>query len=164
MNLTLTLTHDHFGSAESGNPGLGHEEAVSKSITLCSHFWPDTLKIDHFHSPVATQLERVTPGQWVQQWQRAAIPVSRASPCLASPPPLFLYDSNKIQADPIHGQHKPSCWPTSKRHSSQTYSASPPYYSVACNHNHSRSPRLIHPPPMGSGLLATWPTFPVANC
>lgn len=55
------------------------------SPSLWCHFWPNTLKIDHFPSPLATQLERVSPGYWVQSWQWPAVPVSRASRC-----PAFL--------------------------------------------------------------------------
>lgn len=50
--------------------------------------------------------------------------LSRASPRPAFLPLLFLSDS-KIQDDPIHGQHRPSCWPTSKLRSSQTCGAGP---------------------------------------
>lgn len=107
------------------------------SPSLSCHFWPDTLKIDHLPSPLATQLERVSPGQRVQSWQWPAVPSVQglSMSCLSSSVPSWP----EIQTDPIHGQHRPSCWPTSKLHSSQTCSASPPY-SLSLFHNHSRSP------------------------
>lgn len=54
---------------------------------------PYTLKIDHFPSPLATQVERISPGHWVQSQQWPSSPlVSRASLSL-----LFLsYPKSKL--------------------------------------------------------------------
>lgn len=60
-------------------------------------------------------------------------------------------------------QNHPSCWPTSKLHSSQTCRPSPPLILSACSII-TAGPLLIQPPPIGSQLLATWPTFLIANC
>lgn len=76
--------------------------------------------------------------------------------CLSSSVPFWP----EIQADPIHGQHRSSCWPTSRLQSSQTCS---PLILSACSVIPA-GPPLIQPPPIGSQLLAAWPTFPIANC
>lgn len=51
----------------------------------------------------------------------------------------FSFFPTKIRADPILGQYRPSCWPISKPHSSQTCSVNP-LHSLCSPRNHSRSP------------------------
>lgn len=108
---------------------------------------------------------------WQPNWS-ASVPVTESnhdqpssqSGASLSPAVLLLFLSDpKCEPTPFtHGQHTPSRWPKSKPHSSQTCSASP-FFLSACSII-TAGPPLIQAPPIGNRLLATWPTFPIANC
>lgn len=161
FNLTLTyLTCDRFGSVEPGNLDWVRDATVSKSITrvllLTQHVedWP--LSFTLCNSTGACQSRSLGP---VMTMTSSPSVQGLSMSCLSSSSvPLWLDNPSW----PNSRTARPSCWPTSKLHSSQICSASP-LVLCACSII-TAGPPLIQPRPIGSQLLATWPTFPIANC
>lgn len=107
------------------------------SPSLQCHFWPNTLKIDHFPSPLATQLEHVSPGQRVQPWQGPAVPSVQglSMSCLSSSVPFWLKMSELTPF--TDGTDRPAGPHQSFSHPKPTLPV--PLFSLL-QYNHSRSP------------------------